>query len=70
MLIRVRYPDGLTRMVRPALLHQLIRTHKISEFRRADGWIKLGVDPIRHRRVSDYAGPERREVLGVNLHQG
>lgn len=45
MLIRVRYPDGLTRMVHPALLHQLIRPQKIRAFRRADGWIKLGVDP-------------------------
>jgi len=56
-------------MVRPALLHQLIMTQKISEFRRADGWVKLGVDPIRRRRVPDYAGPERREVPGVRLHK-
>jgi hypothetical protein len=69
MLIRVRYPDGLTRIVRPALLHQLIMTQKISDFRRADGWVKLGVDPIRRRRVEDYAGPERREVQEDILHQ-
>jgi len=69
MMIRVRYPDGLTRMVRPPLLHQLIRTQKICEFRRADGWVKLGVDPIRHRRLMEYTGPERRGGPDVKLHQ-
>lgn len=69
MLIKVRYPDGNTRMVRPPLLNQLIETRKIVEFRRSDGWARLGADPIRHRRRPEYAGPERRDGTTVKLHQ-
>lgn len=69
MMIRVRYPDGLTRMVRPSLLHQLIKSRKISEFRRTDGWVRVGIDPVRHRRMSDYSGPERRAGSEIGLHK-
>ncbi len=60
MMIRVRYPDGETRMVRPPLLDHLIRTRKIVEFQRQDGWARLGIDPVRTGR-SSYQGPERRQ---------
>jgi hypothetical protein len=66
-MIRVRYPDGLSRMVCPSTLHQLITTRKIYEFHRADGWVRLGIDPIRHRRAPDYPGPERRDGPLVKL---
>ena len=62
MLIRVRYPDGATRMVRPQLLNQLIHTRMISEFRRSNGWVRLGVDPVRLGVGSEYRGAERRVV--------
>ena len=60
MLIRVRYPDGATRMVRPQLLNQLIRTRMIAEFRRSNGWVRLGVDPVRQVVSQEYGGAERR----------
>jgi len=69
MMIKVRYPDGATRMVRPPLLIQLIETRKIIEFRRSDGWARIGADPLRDRRPHEYAGPERREVSNVKLQQ-
>lgn len=61
MMIRVRYPDGETRMVRPPLLDHLIQTRKIVEFKRQEGWVRVGVDPVRTRRI-DYHGPERRQA--------
>ena len=60
MMIRVRYGDGQTEMVRPPLLNLLIERKRISEFRRAQGWAELGRDPIRQNQIENYRGPERR----------
>jgi len=67
MLIRVRYPDGATRMVRPQVLNQLIRTRMICEFRRANGWVRLGVDPVRRFGAGEYRGAERRNEEAASL---
>ncbi len=42
-------------------LQQLIDHGKITSFRRASGWVKVGSEPIRGCGGSDYPGPERRE---------
>ncbi len=62
MLIKVRYLDGTTEMVRPSLLQYLIENCKISEFRRTHHWAIIGVDRIRSLRGHGYSGPERRRV--------
>ena len=42
-------------------LQQLIDEGKISAFRRASGWVKVGCEPTRGCGGRDYPGPERRE---------
>jgi len=67
VFIRVRYPDGITRLVRPAILDHLIETKRIVAFRRSDGWVRIGIDPIRSRRRRAYFGPERRQMSTVAM---
>jgi hypothetical protein len=47
MLIRVRYKDNSSGLVDDTALDSLIRSGKILEFRRSDGWVRIGRDPIR-----------------------
>ena len=60
MMIRVKYPGGVTGMVRPPLLKQLINSEKIIEFRRSEGWVIVGQDKVRGNKHVDYLGEERR----------
>lgn len=43
-------------------LRKLIRECKIVAFERADGWVKVGVDPLRGDGGC-YDGPERRNII-------
>jgi len=64
MLIRIKYDDDRFDMVRPAILDRLLKTGKVREFQRRDGWVMLGIDNLRCRNRNDYHGPERRNRLG------
>ncbi|MFA5516057.1 MAG: hypothetical protein WDA20_07180 [Desulfuromonadales bacterium] len=65
MLIRVRYREGAYDMVKEYFLANLIASGRISRFRRTDGWVEIGRDPVRRhpapRRI--YTGPERRDPI-------
>ena len=63
MMIRVKYPTGITEMVRPTLLKHLINTKKISEFRRSDGWVVLGQGRVRVSKHAEHLGEERRQAV-------
>ncbi len=53
MLIQVQYSNRQFDYVKPYLLDDLIDEEKVSKFRRASGWVTIGVDPMRStRRVS------------------
>lgn len=61
MLIRVRYPDGRYDMVKSFRLDHLIETNTIHSFKRASGWVVLGVDPVRKSgQKRPHNTPERR----------
>jgi len=62
MLIRVKYTDNRFDMVRPEILDRLLGAGKVREFQRSDGWVMPGIGNLRHRNVSDYAGPDRRKM--------
>lgn len=62
MMVRVKYANGSTEMVRPPVLQHLIVHHKIQEFRRSDGWVQVDSGPIRQNKTKDYQGPERRKL--------
>jgi len=61
--IKVIYMDNTAGVVKASSLEQLISTRKIVAFRRNDGWVKLGRDPIRGNG-GKYNGPERRIPSG------
>lgn len=58
--VAVVYPDGMMDMVEPQFLQGLIRDDEIVKFQRADGWVYVGIDPVRHIVSATYRGPERR----------
>jgi hypothetical protein len=62
MLIRVRYTTGTYDYVTQSLLDDLIRSDRITQFLRSNGWARIGTDPIRtdNNIASAYAGSERR----------
>ena len=57
VLIPVIFADDSYDMVEDRLLNELIITNKIKAFKRTDGWVRIGEDPIRK---IVYTGPERR----------
>lgn len=47
MFIRVMYQNGELGMVKPFQLDKLIASGKIKKFLRSEGWVTIGVGPIR-----------------------
>lgn len=41
-------------------LRRMIADGKVLAFRRSDGWVKVGSEPLRGDGGADYNGPERR----------
>ena len=67
MLIRVQYDDNRYDMVKDILLEEMITSKRISRFQRSDGWVTIGVDPLRGTKPDiTYSGPERRNYPSVN----
>ena len=63
MLIRVVYPSGKYDMVKESALDRLIDEKAIHSFKRSNGWVLLGVDPLRNPRAKiEYSGQKRRAV--------
>jgi hypothetical protein len=65
MVIRVIYDNGSYDMVKASRLDDLIPTGRVAKFLRSDGWVTVGVDPVRAPQPEKYDGPERR--AGHNL---
>jgi hypothetical protein len=47
VLIQVKCPDNRFDFVKEPILDLLIESNKVVEFKRASGWVKIGIDPIR-----------------------
>lgn len=47
MNIQVCYPDNRIDIINDNILDTLIESKKIIKFRRGEGWVTIGVDPIR-----------------------
>ena len=60
MLVMVKYLDGTYDIVVSHRLEGLLRTGKVLEFRRGNGWARVGRDPVRGS-VKDFQGDERRK---------
>jgi hypothetical protein len=64
MLIRIMYRDGRFDMVKSFFIDWLIESGRIAMFRRSEGWVVLGRDPVRHPvRKEFHSGVERREEV-------
>ena len=61
MLIPVIYNDNSAGIVSPDQLAQLIEQRRIQAFRRQEGMVRVGHDPVRDRSVG-YHGKERRQL--------
>jgi hypothetical protein len=48
MILRVVYTSGETGLVKASELDTLIQQEQIVAFCRADGWVRIGFDPIRY----------------------
>lgn len=61
MLISVVFRDGKKGLIMAKLLEDLLISRKIKKFLRLEGWVTVGVDPVREPgRNIIYKGPERR----------
>ena len=60
MSIKVMYTNGKTGIVESFQLDDLIASGKIKKFRRADGWVVVGKDPIRKADELEIK-PKRRQ---------
>jgi len=58
--IQVEFLDGSPGAMGPAALDLCLRQERIRRFRRADGWVIVGMDPMRGSDKRHYSGPERR----------
>jgi len=62
MLITVMYRDGKVGMVDHTKLDSLIRSKKITQFMRSEGWVSIDTDPIRKCDTEEgYCGPQKRQ---------
>ena len=63
MRIKVMYQNNEKGMVEDYQLDELISSKKIKKFLRSEGWVTIGVDPIRKESRIDFEGPERRQAV-------
>jgi hypothetical protein len=62
MLIKVIYQTNEIDVVESSQLDTLISSNKIKKFLRFDGWVTVGIDPIRKESRVNYKGSERRQA--------
>ena len=62
MFIKVMYQNNEIEMVEAFLLDKLISSNKIKKFLRSEGWVTVGIDPIRKESRVNYKGSERRQA--------
>lgn len=59
--INVIYKNGVKDHISPALLGTLINAKQIEKFERSNGWVQVGIDPVRRVNGDDFTGTERRQ---------
>lgn len=63
MAIKVQYKDNSFDSVPEEVLDALLDAGAIAAFRRRDGWVEIGIDPVRTATARQgYKGEERRGV--------
>ena len=67
MSIQVVYNNGNKGIVTSGMLDYLLETDAIVCFKREDGWVRPGCDPLRDRDTMVFSIPERRSSMAVLL---
>lgn len=63
MAIMVQYKDNTFGHVLNNVLDELINAGRVVAFRRASGWVEIGIDSLRANGASaEYEGAERRST--------
>jgi len=57
--IKVIFTDDSVGFVKETQLNALITSGRLKSFLRSDGWVRIGIDPVREIR---YQGRDRRKV--------
>lgn len=69
--IEVIMGDGTHRHYTSRLFAIMLDHNLVVKFKRAAGWVTIGVDPVRRKRrngeSSGYTGPERRRPANVRM---
>jgi hypothetical protein len=60
MTVEVIFKNGRKGYVNRSELNMLINSRLIQRFKRADGWVRIGMDPLRQRGDLSYSGEEKR----------
>jgi hypothetical protein len=63
MPIKVIYQTNEIDVVESSQLDTLISSNKIKKFLRSEGWVTVGIDPIRKESRVYYKGSERRQAV-------
>ena len=60
MLIPVKYRNGKSGLVEDTALDELIHSKRIKSFLRLEGWVRVGIDPVRRSpRIPNFSiGPQ------------
>ncbi|MRR57543.1 MAG: hypothetical protein EG824_04940 [Deltaproteobacteria bacterium] len=58
--IQVVFSDDSHGLVSEGKLDELITSGRIKAFLRSDGWVRIGIDPVREKR---YHGTERKKMM-------
>lgn len=61
-MIEVIHRDYSVELIEDDHLDDMIESGTIIAFRRSDGLVLIGMDPIREAMSSHYPGPERRKI--------
>jgi len=63
MLLRVVYTDGRFDLVNDLMLGDLIKSRKVTKFKRSSGWVDVNSQHVRRSgNNGSYCGPERRRL--------
>ena len=62
--------DGSHHLLSPRVLHVMLDLNYVKHFKRASGWVTVGVDPVRVKYSGigrgNAHGPERRTPVNFN----
>jgi hypothetical protein len=63
MMLPVVYTDGRFDLVKDFMLRLLIRSRKVTKFKRSSGWVDVNSQYVRRTgNNGSYSGPERRRL--------